>query len=116
MVEKDNLDNPMIAVVGVVSVVLTIASVIGVQTLYVAYSTREADRKTTAVPANSASKLAEQDAKLARYAWADREKGQVVIPIERAMSLTVKEYLDRAANDDPQPTPAIAKYNGEDSQ
>ena len=68
---------------------------IGVQALYHAYQQQEVERKVMSQPTTSAnSKLAEQDAKLARYAWADREKGQVVIPIERAMALTAKEYSE----------------------
>lgn len=93
MAEKENLDIPMILVVGVVSVVLTAASVIGVQALFYSYQNKETDRKVTAVPtAEADSRLAEQDAKLARYAWANREEGRVVIPIDRAMKLTANDY------------------------
>ena len=35
--------------------------------------------------------LAEQAVKLTRYDWIDREKKRVMIPIERAMELVVKE-------------------------
>lgn len=95
MAEKENLDIPMILTAGIVSVALTVASVIGVQALYYAYQNTEVDRKVTSLPtADADSKLAEQDAKLARYAWANREKGQTVIPIERAMRLTAKEYTE----------------------
>ena len=90
----------MIATAGVVSVVLTIASVIAVQALYYSYAQVETDRKVTSIPTSNAnSKLAEQDAKLARYAWADRTKGTVVIPIERAMTLTVTDYRESDAAD-----------------
>ena len=95
MAEKENLDIPVIVTAGIVSVVLTVASVIGVQALYYAYQNQEVVRKVTSRPTTIAnSKLAEQDAKLARYAWADREKGRVVIPIERAMTLTTEEYVE----------------------
>lgn len=97
MAEKENLDVPMIVTAGIVSVALTVASVIGVQALYYAYQKQEVEQKVTSRPATTAnSKLAEQDAKLARYAWADREKGIVVIPIERAITLTAKEYAEEA--------------------
>ncbi len=93
MAEKENLDIPMILTAGIVSVALTVASVIGVQALYYAYQGSEMDRKVTSLPTSEAnSKLAEQDAKLARYAWANREKGHTVIPIERAMRLTALKY------------------------
>ena len=95
MAEKENLDIPMIVTAGIVSVALTVASVVGVQALYYTYQKQEVERKVTSRPTTSAnSKLAEQDAKLARYAWADREKGKVVIPIERAMALTAREYSE----------------------
>ena len=38
--------------------------------------------------------LAEQEAKLNRAGWLDREKGIVAIPIERAMELVVDELHD----------------------
>lgn len=92
MVEQDNLDVPMIVTAGVVSVVLTVFSIIGVQALYANFASAEMDRKVTTRPTfESNSKLAEQDAKLAQYGWADREKGKVVIPIERAMDRIAKE-------------------------
>ena len=98
MAEKENLDNTMIAVVGVVSIVLTVASIIGVQALYNGYANEELDRKVISLPtADANSKLLEQEAKLARYGWMNREKGQVAIPIERAMKLTLSEFRDRRA-------------------
>ena len=91
--EKDNLDIPMILTVGIVSTVLTAACVIGVQALYYNYELRETDRKVTSLPTSDASsKLAEQDAKLTKYGWANREQGKVIIPIDRAMDLVVKDY------------------------
>ncbi len=66
---------------------------IGVQALFYSYMDREVEQKVTSVSNTTASsKLAEQDAKLAGYGWVNRDKGQVVIPVERAMSITVKEY------------------------
>ena len=93
MAEQDNFDIPMIITVGIVGVVLTVASVIGVQSLYLNYATQETERKVTSLPTVDAnSKLAEQEAKLARYGWSDRENGKVVIPIERAMFLAAKDH------------------------
>ena len=95
MAEKENLDIPLILTIGIVSTVLTAASVIGVQALYQAYASKELDRKVTFAPtADADSKLAEQDAKLAKYGWANRESGQVIIPIERAMASTVADYAE----------------------
>lgn len=92
MVEQDNLDVPMIVTAGIVSTVLTIASVVGVQALYADFANAEIERKVITRPTvQSNSKLAEQDAKLAQYGWADRETGKVVIPVERAMQQIVRE-------------------------
>lgn len=100
--EKDILDIPMIVTVSIVSTVLTIASVIGVQALYNSYADREIERKVTLAPtADADSKLAEQDAKLAKYGWVNREQGKVVIPIDRAMNLVVTDY---AADQQPRET------------
>ena len=96
MAEKENLDIPMIVTVGIVSTVLTIASVIGVQALYLSYMARETDQKITFVPtADADSKLAEQDAKLAKYGWANRETGQAIVPIDRAMALVTADYANK---------------------
>ena len=95
MAEHENLDIPTIVTAGIVSVALVLASVFGVQALYLAQQSQELDRKSTSRPTTRAdSKLAEQDAKLARYAWADRASGRVVLPIERAMILTAREYAE----------------------
>ncbi len=93
MVERDDLNVPIIATVGAVSVILTIASVFAVQALYFSYANSENQRKVVKVPTSNAdSRLAEQEAKLARYGWVSREDGTVTIPIERAMRLVVEEY------------------------
>jgi hypothetical protein len=97
VVEKDDLNVGMIATVGVVCVALTAATVFAVRGLYTRYAAAEAERKIIAVPAaDSDSKVAEQEAKLARYSWVDRDAGTVTIPIERAMRLTVDELRSEA--------------------
>ena len=92
MAEQENLNVPMIATVGSVSVVVTVAIVFAVQALYYHYADAETQRKVIEAPTVDAdSKLAEQIAKLSRYSWADREKRIVTIPIARAMRLVVQE-------------------------
>ena len=52
----------------------------------------EQDRKVVqASVVTSESRIAEQEAKLARYGWRDKSKGIVVIPIEEAMQLVVSD-------------------------
>ena len=93
MAQRDDLDVPTIATVGAVSTILTIAAVFAVQALYFSYASSEIDRKVVSVPtANADSRLAEQEAKLARYSWVSRDEGRATVPIERAMQLVVEEY------------------------
>ena len=99
MAERDDLNVPMIATVGSVSVILTVAIVFAVQALYLAYARSETQRKVVQAPTASAdSRLAEQDAKLARYSWVNRAEGTVTIPIERAMELVVEELCGPESN------------------
>ena len=92
MVERHDLNIPVISVVGAISVILTVAIVLAVQALYFNYANSETQRKIVQAPTVSAdSRLAEQDAKLARYSWVNRAQGTVTIPIERAMQLVVEE-------------------------
>lgn len=100
MAEKENLNIPVIVTVGLISIVVTAVSVIAVQALYYSYAADETQRKVTEAPtADADSKLAEQIAKLSRYSWADREKGIVTVPIERAMRLVVQEKRAIATGD-----------------
>ena len=92
MVERDDLNVPVIAMVGVVSVIVTVAIVFAVQALYYNYANSETERKVVQAPTVDAdSRMAEQEAKLARYSWVDRAKGTVTIPIEQAMKLVIED-------------------------
>ncbi|MEM9657065.1 MAG: hypothetical protein AAF961_01780 [Planctomycetota bacterium] len=92
MTEQENLDIPMIATIGLISVAVTAATVIGVRALYYKFDAAEVQRKVIETPnADADSKLAEQIAAISRYGWAERENAVVTIPIERAMRLVVEE-------------------------
>lgn len=96
MVEKDDINIAVVSVVGIISVALTIASVFAVQALYFNRMDVETQRKVVELDSpSSESRVAEQEAKLSRYAWRDQENEIVVIPIERAMSLVVTEMNQR---------------------
>ncbi len=98
--DVSGLDIPMILTIGLVSLNLTIALIFAVQALYYGGLSQEVDRKVIAVSApDSDSKIAEQKAKLTRYGWLNREKGQVGIPISRAMDLVVKDVRNQSAED-----------------
>jgi hypothetical protein len=99
MAERDDLNVPMIATVGAVSVILTVAIVFAVRAMYFSYANSETQRKVIEAPTvNADSRLAEQEAKLARYSWVNRAQGTVTIPIERAMELVVEEYRDQSSS------------------
>ena len=92
MFERDEMSVGMIATIGAVSVLLTIATVLGVLALYWNQMGVEQERKVVQAPVvSSESRIAEQEAKLARYGWKDKSKGIVVIPIEEAMQLVVSD-------------------------
>jgi hypothetical protein len=101
MAEPEGLNVPAIATVGAVSVALTTAVVIGVQALYYRYAGAEVERKVIEAPTATAdSRIAEQEARLARYSWLQRSDGRTTIPIERAMQLIVREHLDAQSEAD----------------
>ena len=92
MSQRDDLDIPVISAVGVICVALTVATIYAMQALYFNYARAETARKVIEAPtATSDSKLAEQEAILARYSWVDKENGVTSIPIERAMRLVADE-------------------------
>ena len=100
MIEKENLHMPMIITVGIVSVLLTVASVFAVQALYLNYADAEYQRKVVQpVVVQADSKLAEQEAALSRYGWLNRQEKVVAIPIDRAMDLVVSQLGYPTAED-----------------
>ena len=101
MVELDNMNLPMIATIGLVSVVATVVVILLVQAVYQSYASIEFDRKVVQAPVvTSDSRLAEQEAALTRYSWVDRDKNVVTIPIERAMRLIVQQLRVDQDDDD----------------
>lgn len=93
MARYDDLDTKLIGLVAGVSAVLTFVIVGTVQFLYYDYAKAEFVRKEVEVPIASANHaLAKQAASLEKYAWVDKEKGIVAIPIEEAMGDIVEEF------------------------
>ena len=92
MVEPQNLKTSTIALAGFVSAVLTFVVIVAVQVLYLQM---ESSFGRSAAETDSASRtdqlIAEQEGRLASYAWIDREQGLIQVPIERAMELTLGE-------------------------
>jgi hypothetical protein len=78
--------------VGLLSVILTIDAVVGLQALYYWQLDRlETSDELYRPPAKLASLLAAQQKQLTEYRMVDAKMGTVAIPIERAMRLVVDE-------------------------
>ncbi len=90
MPQKDDLNVSAIAVVGVISSVLVLATVLAVQTLYF-NSQADLERRRPADGSAAANLAAEQESRLRQQGWIDRQTGAVAIPIDRAMDVVVDE-------------------------
>jgi hypothetical protein len=92
MQRYNDLNTSTIALVGFVGALLTFVLIVALQVLYFAVSREQTQRKVIgASTAGSDTLLAEQEVRLTRYGWIDRQEKQVVVPIERAMDLVVDE-------------------------
>ncbi len=92
MQRYNDLNTPMIALVGFLGMLLTFIVIVALQVLYYTTANRRDDQKIVNVPTTSSnSALAEQEVKLTRYGWINRDEKQVAVPIERAMQLVVDE-------------------------
>jgi hypothetical protein len=94
-VEKDDLNNTAIVVVGLISTALVLASALGVKTLFSAYTAMDMDRKVYSLSEKkykANSLLDQQDSSLL---GSPREMaglpGVYSIPIDRAMKLVTEE-------------------------
>jgi len=78
--------------VGLLSVILTVDAVVGLQALYYWQLDRlETSDELYRPPAKLKTLLADQQKRLTAYGMVDAEKGIVAIPIDRAMTLVVDE-------------------------
>lgn len=99
---NDNESKPSLlapgAVIGSLAAFVAIAAVVAflVPALYRQHeATLRAERGWTSTPVDTRqTKLAQQD-RLAHYAWIDRTKGVVALPIDRAMELVLPELTKK---------------------
>jgi len=92
MAEYDDLNTPVIAVIGFIGAILVVAIIMGLMVLYHYADRRETYAKDISQPPIELGNVtAEQQANLTRYRWVDQEKQIVAIPISRAMELVVQE-------------------------
>ena len=92
MAHEDEVNTPMVAVVGVFAVVLLLVIVVGLQVLYATMTQAELARKDSPIASPAlADYVSQQRERLDGYRWVDQTKGVVAIPIDKAMDLVVRE-------------------------
>lgn len=96
-IEADDLNTPMIVVVGLISTVLLICSVLGVMAFFDHYLMLQQEVQVTqAIYSDSETAIAEQQNRLNGYKIVDEKAGRYSIPIDRAMEIVVKELNSQA--------------------
>jgi hypothetical protein len=107
--EGDDFSTPNLVLIAIVSTVLLLVTVLVLQVLYYGYQSDLDQTKVVDVRnAEADSALAQQRARLTRYAWTDQSAGLVTIPIERAMQLVVRDEAARQAKSAADAVPADA--------
>jgi hypothetical protein len=82
----------MVAVSGIAILILLVLVILAVQFYFDRVAERQTFTRVTATIAQDVRDLrSREDAQLYRYEFVDRAKGQVRIPVERAMELMVRE-------------------------
>lgn len=89
----DDVNTPLVAMIGFLSCILIFAIIVALTVLYNSALDREQYAKDTSQPyAELDSLLAAQRIKLVDYRWLDEKNQVVAIPIERAMQLVVDTH------------------------
>jgi hypothetical protein len=89
---SDDLNTPKIAVVGFISAIIVFALIILLQVMYYWAEAQQRLVKDVDQPyLEYANLTADQQAKLAKYQWIDKDKQVVAIPIRRAMEIVVDD-------------------------
>jgi hypothetical protein len=92
MQRYNDLNTPMIALVGLLGALVTFVVIVALQVLYYTAANSHNQRNVIQAPTTESDSLvAEQEVKLTRFGWINRDKKQVAIPIDRAMELVVRE-------------------------
>jgi hypothetical protein len=90
MATRDDVNTPVIAVVGLISALVFFASILLLQVMFYRIEARQRYEKDISQPPAELTALVQrQQARLAEYRWVDEKKRIAAIPIERAMELVV---------------------------
>ena len=92
----DDIDTNAVLWAGLISIIVFIALVLGVQALYFAWNNYEVDRKQIDVePAKSIAILDAQRLDLSEYkSFKVGDTTKIAIPIDRAMDLVAKDLIE----------------------
>ena len=97
MATRDDVNTPVIAVVGFISALLFFATIILLQVIfYHVQAEQRYDKDINQPPVELSNLVHNQQARLAEYRWVDEKKGVVAIPIDRAMELVVADLSSGA--------------------
>ena len=106
----DDVNAPQIVLIGVISVILTIVSILSAILIYRVSAATQVTRKVLAIPyAESDAVLAAQTKALGQYAWVDDKKQLVQIPIEDAKQRVLKQLAAAPAAEPASEKPAEKK-------
>jgi len=98
MASHDDINTPMVAVVGFLGAIVVFAVIVLLIVVYYnAEGRQRAEKDLTIPPAEIRRLVAQQEGQLADYRLLDSEKKIVAIPISRAMKLVVDELADSSA-------------------
>jgi hypothetical protein len=93
--DRHDARSGVIAAVSVSILVLLVVMIVGVYWLYtVAYEKVEYDQYTGVASKELQAIQAREDEQLHKYAYIDKEKGVVRLPIDRAMAIVEAEYAE----------------------
>jgi diphthamide biosynthesis methyltransferase len=103
----------LIAAFGAVTIVLLVVTVLGLQAYFDHVLAQEVYVKVLAPESPALTNLrAREDGELHSYRYIDRDKGEVQLPIERAMQLLAAEYSQGKLPYPTQPVPVPPELRG----
>ena len=100
MAAPDNIQSSSIAIWGFLGALVTFLIVMVLQVLFFWQEGEQQAANEAQAPRAARELLQTQDAQLSGYAWADKGRQVVRIPIERAIELIVAERKTAAAQRD----------------
>jgi hypothetical protein len=97
MAPRDDVNTPVIALVGFISALLFFAIIILLEVMFYRIESQQHYEKDINQPPQELTALVQREqARLAEYRWVDEKKGVVAVPIDRAMELVLADLSSGA--------------------